>query len=112
MTRLCSSVMRLSAWRRLCSIPFILSTSPNGYSARHWCSFHTGGDNMACRKMLGLVLSVALVVGLWAAPATLAEEKPQKGGVLRVALAGDTHRLDMHQEYTFLVEIHMSTMKN
>jgi peptide/nickel transport system substrate-binding protein len=62
--------------------------------------------------MLGLVLSVALVVGLWAAPATLAEEKPHRGGVLRVALAGDPPSLDMHQETTFLVAIPMSTVYN
>src|SRR5262245_66644144 len=67
---------------------------------------------MACRKMLGLVLSVVLVVGLWAVPAALAEEKPQKGGVLRVALAGDPPSLDMHQESTFLVDIPMSTVYN
>ena len=67
---------------------------------------------MGCRKMLGLMLSVVLVVGLWAVPAALAEEKPQKGGVLRVALAGDPPSLDMHQESTFLVDIPMSTVYN
>jgi peptide/nickel transport system substrate-binding protein len=58
------------------------------------------------------MLSVVLVVGLWAAPATLAQEKPQKGGVLRVALAGDPPSLDMHQESTFLVDIPLSTVYN
>jgi hypothetical protein len=48
-------------------------------------------------KVIGLVLSAVLVVGLWAAPAALAAEKPQKGGVLRVAIAGDPPSLDMHQ---------------
>jgi peptide/nickel transport system substrate-binding protein len=67
---------------------------------------------MVCRTMLGLMLSVVLVVGLWAAPAALADEKPQKGGVLRVALAGDPPSLDMHQESTFLVDIPMSTVYN
>ena len=67
---------------------------------------------MRCRKLLGLMLSVVLVPGLWAVPAALAEEKPQKGGVLRVALAGDPPSLDMHQESTFLVDIPMSTVYN
>jgi len=62
--------------------------------------------------MLGLILSVVLVLGLWAVPAALAEEKPQKGGVLRVALAGDPPSLDMHQESTFLVTIPFSTVYN
>jgi peptide/nickel transport system substrate-binding protein len=58
------------------------------------------------------MLSVALVVGLWAATSTLAQDKPQKGGVLRVALAGDPPSLDMHQESTFLVDIPFSTVYN
>ena len=49
------------------------------------------------------MLSVVLVVGLWAAPAALAEEKPRRGGILKVALAGDPPSLDMHQEQTFMV---------
>jgi peptide/nickel transport system substrate-binding protein len=67
---------------------------------------------MVCRKILGLMLSVVLVVGLWAAPVALAQEKPQKGGILRVALAGDPPSLDMHQESTFLVDIPFSTVYN
>jgi hypothetical protein len=51
------------------------------------------------------MLSVTLMVGLWAGPSALAQDKPQKGGVLRVALAGDPPSLDMHQESTFLVDI-------
>jgi peptide/nickel transport system substrate-binding protein len=58
------------------------------------------------------MLSVVLVVGLWASPAALAQEKPQKGGMLRVALAGDPPSLDMHQEGTFLVTIPFSTVYN
>jgi peptide/nickel transport system substrate-binding protein len=58
------------------------------------------------------MLSVVLLIGLWAAPAALAQEKPQKGGVLRVALAGDPPSLDMHQESTFLVDIPFSTVYN
>src|SRR6266566_3902412 len=63
-------------------------------------------------KLTGLMLSVVLVVGLWAAPAALAEEKPRQGGVLRVAIAGDPPSLDMHQEQTFMVTIPMSTVYN
>ena len=67
---------------------------------------------MGRRTILGLMLSVVLVVGLWAAPPTLADEKLQRGGVLRVAIAGDPPSLDMHQETTFLVTIPMSTVYN
>ena len=63
-------------------------------------------------KMIGLMLSVVMVVGLWAAPWTLAEEQPRRGGVLRVAIAGDPPSLDMHQEQTFMVTIPMSTVYN
>jgi peptide/nickel transport system substrate-binding protein len=58
------------------------------------------------------MLSVALMAGLWAGPSALAQDKPQKGGVLRVALAGDPPSLDMHQESTFLVDIPFSTVYN
>ena len=58
------------------------------------------------------LLSVVMLVGLWAAPAALAEEKPRYGGVLRVAIAGDPPSLDMHQEQTFMVTIPMSTVYN
>jgi hypothetical protein len=34
---------------------------------------------MVWRKMLGIMLSVVLVVGLWAAPAVLAQEKTAEG---------------------------------
>jgi len=63
-------------------------------------------------KVIGLVLSVVLVVGLWAAPVALAEEQPRHGGVLRVAIAGDPPSLDMHQEQTFMVTIPLSTVYN
>ena len=42
----------------------------------------------------------------------LAQDKPHKGGMLRVALAGDPPSLDMHQEQTFLVDIPLSTVYN
>jgi len=67
---------------------------------------------MGRRRMLGLMLSVVLVVGLWTAPAALTQDKPQRGGMLRVAIAGDPPSLDMHQETTFLVTIPMSTVYN
>ena len=49
---------------------------------------------------LGLMLSVVMVVGLWAVAAALGRE-PRHGGILNVALAGDPPSLDMHQEQTF-----------
>src|SRR6266700_7083618 len=63
-------------------------------------------------KSGGLVLSVVMLAGLWAAPSSLAEEKPRRGGILRVALAGDPPSLDMHQEQTFLVDIPLSPVYN
>src|SRR5262245_3513658 len=107
----------LSVWRRLYKLlSFPARVWPVrrglGRSSRCWHSSQTGGDPMGRRKVLGLMLSVALLVGLWAVPTALADEKPQKGGVLRVALAGDPPSLDMHQESTFLVDIPMSTVYN
>ena len=63
-------------------------------------------------KMIGLMLSVVMVVGLWAAPWTLAEEQPRRGGVLRVAHAADPPSLDTHQEQTFAVNIPMAPVYN
>ena len=63
-------------------------------------------------KMSVLMLSVVMLVGLWTVPDALAEEKPQQGGTLRVALAGDPPSLDMHQEQTFMVTIPMSPVYN
>ena len=56
-------------------------------------------------KISALLLSVVMLVGLWATPSALAEEKPRRGGMLRVAIAGDPPSLDMHQEQTFMVTI-------
>ncbi len=53
-------------------------------------------------KITGLMLSVVMVVGLWAAPSALGEE-PRRGGIMNVALAADPPSLDMHQEQTFAV---------
>ena len=63
-------------------------------------------------KMIGLMLSVVLVAGLWAVPFALADEKPQRGGILNAALAGDPPSLDMHQEQTFMVAQPMGPVYN
>ncbi|HXH12367.1 MAG TPA: ABC transporter substrate-binding protein [Alphaproteobacteria bacterium] len=57
-------------------------------------------------------LSAVLLLGLWAVPLATAQEKPQRGGHLNVALAGDPPSLDMHQESTFLVQIPMAPAYN
>ena len=67
---------------------------------------------MGHRQMLGGMLRVVLVVGLCAATAALAEEKPQYGGIMKVSLSGDPPSLDMHQETTFLVTIPLSPCYN
>jgi hypothetical protein len=51
-------------------------------------------------------------MGLWSAPWALTAEKPQYGGILQVAVAGDLPSLDMHQETTFMVVHPMSPMYN
>ena len=63
-------------------------------------------------KLIGLMLSVVLVVGLWAVPSALADEKPRRGGILNAALAGDPPSLDMHQEQTFMVAQPMGPIYN
>ncbi|MDH3601110.1 MAG: ABC transporter substrate-binding protein [Candidatus Tectomicrobia bacterium] len=63
-------------------------------------------------KLGALVLSAVMLIGLWAAPSVVLAEEPQRGGVLRVAIAGDPPSLDMHQEQTFKVLIPMSTCYN
>ncbi len=67
---------------------------------------------MRSSKIGVLLLSVVVLMGLVVAPSALAEEQPQYGGVLRVAIAGDPPSLDMHQESTFKVLIPMSTVYN
>ena len=54
------------------------------------------------RRITGLMLSMVMFIGLWAAPAVLGEE-PRRGGIMNVALAADPPSLDMHQEQTFAV---------
>jgi peptide/nickel transport system substrate-binding protein len=63
-------------------------------------------------KVSMLVLSLVVLMGLWIVPLALAEEKPQSGGILEVAQAGDPPSLDMHQETTFMVVIPMSPVYN
>jgi peptide/nickel transport system substrate-binding protein len=63
-------------------------------------------------KVTMLFLSVVALVSLWAAPMAVAEEKPQRGGILEVALAGDPPSLDMHQEQTFMVAIPLGPTYN
>lgn len=65
----------------------------------------------AC-KMSVCLLTVLLCMGLWGAPWALAAEKPQYGGILHMAVAGDLPSLDMHQETTFMVVYPMSPMYN
>jgi peptide/nickel transport system substrate-binding protein len=59
-----------------------------------------------------VVLSLVMLIGLWASPSALAEEQPRRGGILQVALAGDPPSLDMHQEQTFMVAIPMGPAYN
>ena len=63
-------------------------------------------------KLGALLLSVVMLMSLWVASSAIAADEPQKGGVLKVALAGDPPSLDMHQEGTFKVTIPMSTVYN
>lgn len=63
-------------------------------------------------KPTALILTVVCALSLTLAPYALAAEKPNHGGILRVAIAGDPPSLDMHQEQTFLVVIPMSTVYN
>ena len=57
-------------------------------------------------------LAVAICAGLGAVALVMAEETPQYGGMLRVAIAGDPPSLDMHQEQTFMVTIPMAPVYN
>jgi hypothetical protein len=61
-------------------------------------------------KLGALLLSAVMLIGLWATPSAILAEEPQRGGTLRVAIAGDPPSLDMHQEQTFMVTIPMSTV--
>jgi peptide/nickel transport system substrate-binding protein len=63
-------------------------------------------------KVGAILLTVVMLVGLWATPVVLAQEQPRRGGVLRVALAADPPSLDAHQEQTFAVTQPMSAAYN
>src|ERR687891_454137 len=65
------------------------------------------------RALLGvLCLCAVMLIVLAGAPPAVAEDQPQYGGTLRVAIAGDPPSLDMHQEQTFMVTIPMSSVYN
>lgn len=60
-----------------------------------------------------VVLSVMILLAtLGLTPAVSAQDTPQRGGILKVALSGDPPSMDMHQESTFKVTIPMSTVYN
>src|SRR4030095_15926055 len=63
-------------------------------------------------KISALLLAIVILGGVGAVSSVLAEDKPRRGGMLRVALAGDPPSLDMHQEQTFMVTIPMSPAYN
>jgi peptide/nickel transport system substrate-binding protein len=65
-----------------------------------------------CFRMSAWLMAVAMLLGAGFISSALAEEKPQYGGVMKVAIAGDPPSLDMHQETTFLVKIPMSNCYN
>lgn len=67
---------------------------------------------MSRMKKIAFFLSLALLVGLWGFPVSMADEKPRYGGVMRVAIQGDPPSLDMHQEGTFLVMIPFGNVYN
>ncbi|ETW94088.1 MAG: hypothetical protein ETSY1_36350 [Candidatus Entotheonella factor] len=62
-------------------------------------------------KGLRLLIAMSLLV-LWILPAGAADETPQRGGVMKVAIQGDPPSLDMHQESTFLVMIPFGNVYN
>jgi peptide/nickel transport system substrate-binding protein len=57
-------------------------------------------------------LSVVMLLAAWVVSSMAADEKPQYGGIMRVAIQGDPPSLDMHQETTFLVMIPMGNVYN
>src|SRR5437870_3125883 len=59
-----------------------------------------------------ILLTVVMLVGLWAAPSAVAQEQPRRGWFLRVALAADPPSLDAHQEQTLAVSQPMSAIYN
>ena len=59
-----------------------------------------------------IFLSLCLLICLGTTSLALAEEEPQYGGIMRVAIEGDPPSLDMHQEGTFLVTIPFGNVYN
>ena len=59
-----------------------------------------------------IFLSLCLLICLGTTSLALAEEEPQYGGIMRVAIEGDPPSLDMHQETTFLVTIPFANVYN
>lgn len=69
-----------------------------------------GWTNSFRTSMWIVAVCTLLVAGLMSV--SLAQDQPQPGGVLKVAIAGDPPSLDMHQETTFKVKIPMSNCYN
>lgn len=67
---------------------------------------------MRCLTLLRVLLLSVTAISLCVPPGLRADDKPQRGGVLRVAIAGDAPSLDMHQEQTFMVTIPLSPVYN
>jgi len=63
------------------------------------------------QRQIAFLVSL-LVLGWCVVPWALAQGTPKKGGILRVAIAGDAPSLDMHQEQTFMVTIPLSPVYN
>jgi peptide/nickel transport system substrate-binding protein len=63
-------------------------------------------------KMGVALLSLVMLLDVWAAPLALAAEQPRYGAILRVALAADPPSLDMHQETAFAVAQPMGAVYN
>ncbi len=60
----------------------------------------------------GKLLIAVLLLALWVLPVGAADEEPQYGGIMKVAIQGDPPSLDMHQESTFLVMIPFGNVYN
>ncbi len=69
------------------------------------------GWTHGCRMNVWVV-AVVMLIGVGLTSVVLAQDQPQYGGVLKVAIAGAPPSLDMHQETTFKVKIPMSNCYN
>ncbi len=70
-----------------------------------------GSTNRFWRYAVVFSLAWVMIMGGFSS-AFAADEKPQYGGIMKVAIAGDPPSLDMHQETTFKVKIPMSNCYN